>query len=223
MANTVRTQTSTQIRNLYSDDMAYMNIKFFNTNLSFQLYPYLEKTADGRSKYDMKNGQQTTVTYEGAAALLKVCDDIINAKVSEISISIECYEATVKLERKINATGQFDTILTLSKKNTDIPFKFKTQQYTVKEQGQLITKTVECGLISFAKILDGYLTGINADRHLDKLTEEYANLQNSKTQKTNPMGGTYQSAQQYRPYNNPQPYGAQPQFGGQNMSSFSIQ
>ena len=221
MANAVKTQTSTQIRNMYSDDMSYMNIKFFNLNLSFQLYPFLEKTQDGRSKYDMKNGLQTTVTYEGAAALFKACQDIIDNKVSELTMSIECYEATLRLEYKMSATGQYDTVLILSKKNTDIPFKFKTHYYTIKENGQVITKIVPSGLITFAKILDAYMSGINADRHLDKLTDDYANLQNTNKTQRNPIGGTtYQ--QQYRPYNNPpQQYSNTPQFG-QNMSTFTI-
>ena len=39
--NIIKTATSTQIRNFYSDGLSYMNVKFFNTNLSFNLYPFI--------------------------------------------------------------------------------------------------------------------------------------------------------------------------------------
>jgi len=80
MSETINTNTTTQIRNLYSDGMSYMNIKFFNTNLSFSLYPFISKDNLGKSSYDMKNGQVTTVNFEGAAALELTIEDIINGK-----------------------------------------------------------------------------------------------------------------------------------------------
>lgn len=215
----VKTSTSTQIRNLYSEEMSYMNIKFYNTSLSFQLYPFLEKGQDGRSKYDMKNGQQTTVSFEGAFALYQAAKDIIDGKINEMSIQIECLEATIKLERKPAPDGHMETIFILSKKNADIPFKFKTQTIQVRENGQLVTKQLETQLGAFMKTIEGYLNGINADRHLDKLTADYTNAAEQRKQMKNPMQGQYQPTQ-YRPYtpNN------NPQFGfGQNMSTFQIQ
>lgn len=216
----VKTSTSTQIRNFYSEDMSYMNIKFYNTSLSFQLFPFLEKGTDDRSKYDMRNGQQTTVSYEGAFALYQASKDIIDGKANEMSIEVECLEAKIKLERKLAPTGKMETIFTLSKKNVDIPFKFKTIDIQVREQGQLITKQIEVQLGAFMKTIEGYLNGINADRHLDKLTADFANANDqSKMNKHNNMPGQFQP-NQYRPYNNPS-------FGnqgfGQNMSTFSIQ
>lgn len=217
MAN-VKTSTSTQIRNFYSEEMSYMNIKFYNTSLSFQLYPFLEKGQDGRSKYDMRNGQQTTVSYEGAYALYHAAKDIIDGKHNELSMSIECLEAIIKIDRKLATNGKMETIFTLSKKGVEIPFKFKTQDITVRENGQLITKQLETQLGAFMKTIEGYLTGINADRHLDKLTAEYANANGQAKGNKSGIPGQFQ-ATPYRPYNNPQQYN--PGFG-QNMSTFSI-
>ena len=75
-----RTQTSTQIRNFYSEGMSYLNMKFYNTNLSFQFYPFTGKDQNGRSTYDTKNGETTTVNFEGAFTLWKAAKDIIDGK-----------------------------------------------------------------------------------------------------------------------------------------------
>lgn len=216
----VKTSTSTQIRNFYSEEMSYMNIKFYNISLSFQLYPFLEKGVDGRSKYDMKNGQQTTVSYEGAFALYQASKNIIEGKVNEISVNIECVEANIKLERKLAPSGKMETVLSLTKNNMTIPFKFKTMDIQIKEQGQIVTKQLEVQLGAFMKTIEGYLNGINASRHLDKLTADFVNA-NNQLNMNNPNGMNNQfQPNQYKSYNNPS-FGNQAL--GQNMSTFSIQ
>ena len=167
-----RTSTSTQIRNMYSDGMSYMNIKFYNTNLSFQLYPFTGKDQNGRSKYDMKSGQQTTVNFEGAYALYHAAKDIIDGKVQQTTLSVPCNGASLVLERKLGMNGQMETVFSISKNNMTIPFKFNTIQQQVNINGQIQSQTIETGLGAFAKTIEGYLTGINSDRHLDKLTED---------------------------------------------------
>lgn len=188
-----RTTTSTQIRNLYSDGLSYMNIKFYNTDLSFKLSPFTGKDAGGKNHYDSAKGQTTTVNFEGAYALYKVAKDIIDGKYNEISVNIPCNGASITLERKPGQDGKIDTFFTISKNNTTIPFKFQTIQQQVKENGNVITKTIESGLGAFAKTIEGYLTGINADRHLDKLTDDYA-----KTQQGSNQQNSYQSNGNYR-------------------------
>lgn len=175
-----RTQTSTQIRNMYSDGMSYMNIKFYNTNLSFHLYPFSGKDQNGRSRYDTKHGQQTTVNFEGAFALYQVCKDIIEGEIQETNLPIPCIGGSLTLERKMGMDGMMETIFSISKNNVTIPFKFATIQLQVKENGQVVTKQIEVGLGVFVKTIDGYLTGINAERHLNKLTDDFAKLQENK-------------------------------------------
>ena len=65
-------------------------------------------------------------------------------------------------------------------------------RYTFNENentgiGQVITndEIIEAGLGVFLKTVEGYLTGINADRHLDKLTEDFAKLMNGDSSENN--------------------------------------
>ena len=152
-----------------------MNIKFYNTNLSFQLYPYTGKNQNGRSTYDTKNGQQTTVSYDGAFALYQMAKDIIAGKLSEGIITVPCNGASITMERKLGLSGP-ETVFSLTKNNVTVPFKFQTIQRQIKENGNVVTQTIECGVGAFMKTVEGYLTGVNADRHLDKMTEEYAKI-----------------------------------------------
>lgn len=239
--NQNRTSTSTQIRNMYSDGVSYMNIKFFNTNLSFSLYPFISKDQVGRSNYDMKNGIQTTVNFEGAFALADAAKGIIDGKIAEMSQPIPCLAgASIMLERKANPAGIMNTTFSITKNNVTIPFVFQTMERQVKENGQVVTKTIESGLGAFMKTIEGYLVGINADRHLDKLTDDFAKLQQGQQGSQQQQGGynNYRNNNYRKPYNNngggyKKPYngGYQNNQGGwnnnqpkqQDMSSYNIQ
>lgn len=233
MPNQQRTSTSTQIRNMYSDGLSCLNLKFYNTNLSLQLYPFSGKDQNGRSSYDNKSGVMTTVNFEGAFALYQAAKDIVDGKVQQCSLTIPCNGANVIFERKLAMNGVMETTLSISKNNVTIPFKFNTIQQQVNLNGQMQTYTVESGLGAFMKTVEGYLTGINADRHLDKMTEEYAKLQESNS------NGQQQNQQQQRPqyannnnrkrYNNGgNSYGnnsyqrPQQNYTAQNFSDYSI-
>ncbi len=218
--NSGRTNTSTQIRTMYSENMSCMTIKFYNTNLSFSLYPFTGKNQQGRSTYDMKNGQQTTVNYEGAYALYQAAKDIIDGKVQQTSLAVPCNGASLTLERKLGMNGQMETVFSISKNNVTIPFKFNTIQQQVNMNGQVQTNIIEIGLGAFLKTIDGYLTGINADRHLNKLTEDYAKLQeqNGQNQSQNQSQNNGGGNNNYRPrkqYNN---YYQKPQQNHQTQS-----
>lgn len=177
-----RTQTSTQIRNMYSEGVSYMNIRFFNTNLAFHLYPFMGKDPNGRSQYNMQMGAQTTVNFEGAYALWKAGTDILDGRVQEISLVIPCLnDASVAINRSQN-NGVYETTFSITKGGNVIPFKFATIPYQVTENGVTVTKYMESGLGSFVKTIEGYLTGINADRHLNKLTDDFAKIQEQNNQ-----------------------------------------
>lgn len=201
--NQGRTSTSTQIRNMYSDGMAYLNIKFFNTNISFQFAPFISKDATGRSSYDQQKSLMTTANFDGAFALYKMALDIVNGGTAAQGglLSVPCAGgAALILERKMGQNGQMETYLVISKNNTSIPFRFSTHQMQVSENGQMITKTIESGLGAFLKTLDGYLTGINAERHLNKLTDDFAKSKEGQQ----PAGNTFQtgSGYQQKPWQN---------------------
>lgn len=170
-----RTQTSTQIRNFYSDQSC-LGMKFYNVNLALQFYPFQAKNQNGRNTYDMKNGEITTIDFEGAFALWKACQDIIDEKVQTLNLTIAAGSgANIILERKMNG-NVFETYLTIQKNGKMIPFKFNTMQQQVN--GQM--KQIETGLGAVAATIHGYLNGVNSERHLNKLTEDYAKLQEGK-------------------------------------------
>lgn len=185
--NNNRVNTSTQIRNLYSDGMSYLNISFFNTNLSFKFYPFLGRSNVGRSNYDLNNGLNTTVNFEGAFMLHNICTELIEGKRNDVDLTIPCAQgAQLMLQAKPNGNN-VDVIFSIMKNNITIPHKFATMTYTTKNvNGQPETVTVQTGLGAFMKTIEGYLTGINADRHLDKMTEDYVkSLQNDQQQNNN--------------------------------------
>ena len=218
MTNTVQTNTSTQIRNLYSQEMSYLNVSFYSTRLSFKFYPYTGKDQNGKSIYDLKNGQNTTVDFDGAAALLQIVEDILDGKTQECDLPIPCAAgAELKLHRGIGSDGKIETLFSINKNNTVIIFKFKTMFYQVKENGQFVSKIIECGLKSFKGILDGYLSGINADRHLDKLTDDFIKAQEGQNNNSgnnnnnNNNNGNYNNYRKNyngykKPYNNNRNY-----------------
>lgn len=238
-----RTSTSTQIRNFYSEGISYLNIKFFNTNLSFQFTPFVSKDATGRSTYDQQKSLMTTVNFDGAFALYNVANDIIQGKtIQEVLLTIPCAGgATLVIDRKLGQNGQMETYFVISKNNNSIPFKFNTSQVQIKENGQMITKTIETGLGAFVKTIDGYLVGINADRHLDKLTEDFIKSKEGQggntfqtgtgySNRNNNQGGFKKSWNNNRkPYNNnynnnsPQQNTWETKPNQQNMSSYNIQ
>lgn len=196
------TNTSTQIRNFYSEGISYLNIKFYNTNLSFKFSPFVSKDPGGISKYDLNNSQTTTVDYEGAYALYEVAEDIIKGKITECNLPIPCAAgATLTIERKIGISGQMETIFSIQKNNVTIPFVFKTINQQVKENGQFVTRVIECGLGAFKETIKGYLNGINSDRHLDKLTDDFAKSQNQSQNPQQNYGNNYKNNYK-KPYNN---------------------
>ena len=90
----------------------------------------------------------------------------------------------------------YDTIFSITKAGNTVPFKFSVTPYQVKENGTMITKYLDSGLGAFVKTIEGYLTGINADRHLNKLTDDFIKIQNQKQQEGAP-------AQSNAPQQNP--------------------
>lgn len=200
MDKQVRTSTTTQIRNLYSEEKCYLNIKFYNTSLSFSFYPYMNRDANGRSQYNLKAGQTTTVDFDKAFLLYKTATDILDGKLIEGSVDVPCNDANLVLERKL-INGKPVTTFTINKNQVAITFEFAVYEQKVKNNGQVVMTTwIEAGLGAFLKTIEGYLTGINADRHLDKLTEDFVNSQNQNQGNNN---NNYPNNKgQYKGYNN---------------------
>lgn len=171
MANEPKQATTTLIRTIYSDS-SYIVIKFYNTSLAFQFVPFQRKDETGKNIFDATRQLSTTVSQDSAFALYKFGSDIVQEKTQEGTLSITGNNSVITLERKFSPTG-FETILSISKNGQTIPFKFATTTLSVKENGIFKTTQIESGLGAFTKMLEGYLSGINSDRHLNKLTDDY--------------------------------------------------
>lgn len=235
--NSSKPSTNTQIRNFYSET-SYLNTKFYNINLSFSFYPILSKDQNGKRQYDMKNGQTTTIDFEGASALYDTIQKIVDGKINECSLMIPCNGAELHLDRSYNGMG-FETLFKINKNGMEISYKFKVDTINIKENGQNTVKTIESGLIAFNKTIEGYLTGINADRHLNKLTDDYVASQNVNNGNNGWKGNNYNNNNNRKNYNGNYNKGGynnnrknynnnnnqqwHPQSPAQNMSTYQIQ
>lgn len=168
--------TTTLIRTIYSEQLSYIVVKFCNTSISFQFVPFVRKDEQGKNVYDAQRAQTTTLNWDSAYALMKFGQDIINNTVTEGSIQINGNNSLITLEHKTDPmSNQPQTTISLTKNNSTIPFKFVNHQISVKNTitGQFQTSYIPAGLGAFTKMIEGYLTGINAERHLNKLTDDY--------------------------------------------------
>jgi hypothetical protein len=57
------------------------------------------------------------------------------------------------------------------------------------ENGQMVTKVIQSGLGAFAKTLEGYLTGIGIDYHLNKMLDNLEISQDENRQVSNTATG----------------------------------
>lgn len=192
-------QVYTQVRTFYSDGVSCLNISFYNANIHFKFLPIKHKDPQtGRSQYDKDLAQSISVNFQNAFALYQVSKDIIDGKIQECNFNLkETYDATVTFERKMGQSGQMETSLTLSRNNQTIPFIFEVMTSQVKINGKPQVKVVESGLGSFMKTLEGYLTGINSDRHLDKWTDAWTKYQQEQGQGQQGDGFPQQQQQQW--------------------------
>ena len=223
-----RVSVSTQIRTMYCENTSYMTITFYNRYLSFRLVPFVSRDQSNRNVYDDTKAITTTVDLDGAFALFNAAKNIIESKDPNLNlrIDVQCRDAVLTLERsQIQNVTQTTFSITKQATNERIPFTFKTSTMNVTENGTTRTDIVESELGGFAKILEGYLTGINADRHLNKWTDSYvesvSNQQNSQPRPPNNNRynnrNNYRKNNNYQNYNNPQPQGQH-----QNMSDYQV-
>lgn len=231
-----KTNTLTQIRTIYSEGYSYVTIKFYNMSLLMQFVPFVSKDPSGKNIYDVMRSQSTTINWDGAYTLYKFGKDIIEGNILEGNVQLACNNSSLVLERKVGMNG-YETLFTINKNGTSISFKFTTQVINIKENGQYITKTIESGLGAFIKTLEGYLTGINSARHLNKFTDDYIKMQSGSTndqtkrqdlnkpQYNNYQKNKYQKNNQWNKnnynYNHPSWETQNP--NQQNISSYKIQ
>ena len=155
---------STYIRTMYSPGFAYIRFSFYKTNLSLSFCPWVDKNNMGRSHYDMKKYLNTTISDENAAALYLIAKNIAEGNQSNpVQYQIQCNNQTLVSFEHDSEETRF-----IIEKNKDrIVFRFVTHRLRERVNGEIVTKTIQSGLMFFAKILQTYLTAIAEDRQQD--------------------------------------------------------
>jgi len=218
---------STFIRNIYSPGFSYIMISFFNWNLSFYFAPFISQDDDGRSKYDNTKRIVTTIDYNGAALLYQIAMNIVNGLNSENEIKavLPCKkETTLTFDYKPGQNNQMEASLAIERDGVIIPFVFKTHTISVREKGQMVTTVIQAGLSVFAKIIEAYLMGIGAERHLSKFPEDFDTLQDENQQtfyttKNNGYGNNQSNDYQGNNHNS-QGYSNQGNNGGYQQGNY---
>jgi hypothetical protein len=184
------TRTETHIRTIYSD-LSCVTIKFYNTSLSFNFIPFAGKDSRGINQYQKPQqpgqivGMTTTFTHANAVAMMSaIRENIIPAiaKDEDVAVTIPLANNTeIVLERRNDEFAQKRIFMTISRQGqsgpNNIPYKFEQTVLTITDTTGRNQKVFESGLLSIIYIIEGYLSGINSERHLNKLTEDFAKLQ----------------------------------------------
>jgi len=185
----------------------------------------------------INHSYQLRLIVKGVALLYKVAVDIFNDESpnKEIEVVLPRNNNTaLTFEYKHGQDNQMEAHLTIERDGRIIPFKFLADTFTVKENGQKVTKVIQSCLGAFAMTLEGYLLGIGIDRQLSKLSDEYETAQDDNekkayTAKSNGQGNNYQGGNNgsyqggnngwYRSNNN-QGYGNQGNNGGYRYGNY---
>ena len=170
---------STYARSIYSIGFSFITIFYFRTNLRLLFHPFEREGKMGRQHYS-KDRVLAELYYDDAAAIYIVANKILDGKnaAQGCCLTLQCSKgSSLILDRRPGEKGQMDTFLVASDDNQTVPFKFSTQTYKVEENGVMVEKVTDTGLGVFSMILEGYLTGINASGHLDKMGDELERIQ----------------------------------------------
>ena len=193
MNNIDYSRHSTFLRNLYSPGFSCILVSYYKVNLSL-LFQAFEGT-EPRTGWDAysKRGLMTTVNYDGAYGLWQACHYIIHSNAETLTATIHCARnATLTIEKK--APGE--VFITISKDGQFVSHKFASLTAKVKEEGGVETvEVIEAGLGVFMKTIDGYLSHINADAHLNKLGDDLAQYQEADQQEREQRAYAAESSQ----------------------------
>ena len=177
------------IGNICSPGFAYLELSYYKTRLTFDFAPWLSRDNTGRDYYCKRTRQSTTVDYDGAKLFYQIAKAIIDGSSADKQVEtvLSCKRgAELIFEYKPENDGQMMAYLTISKNKKSIPFIFPLHQYyEVDEKGQRVTKVIQRGLGTFAKVMQGYLIDFCNDYSLNRLPEGFNEYQDYNKQVLN--------------------------------------
>ena len=175
MGKNYKNAVHTHVRDFYGGNFN-LKIGLFNKNLALRINPNRVTTFGGSSQNDMGDGITATVNFEGAYYLYEVAMSIVNDldRENEKRAVLERGDTTTILEYIRNQNNIMVAYLTICKNNQSFSYEFLKRTYQEKN-GQMITKFVQSELGAFAHTILGYLIGVGAGRHLEKLHDESQN------------------------------------------------
>lgn len=182
--NQQRQQTSTQVRTFFGDNV-YLGTKLYNNMFSVSIHTCTGRDQNQRPLWDL--GALFSMKYEDGAALAEACKivvaDPLNPK--EVHLAIPGNEKVLRFDCADNPATGFTAVLSVTKGNVKSDFPFSYTEIDVSDRtpdGTPVMRKVriQSQLIAFYRTLSGYLEGINTDRHLDKMTEDYARMQEGR-------------------------------------------
>ena len=150
------------VRTYYAPGLSSLTLKYFNVYLAFHFAPSLGmKNSLSLEDYCSKTSQSTSINHHGAGtlylAIKKVLDESDSDK--QVEVEIKCNkDAKLIFEYKPDGDNQMRAYLTIHKNSKVIPFKFATNEIQIIKNGEKVKKTLQSGLASFYKVVEGYLT-----------------------------------------------------------------
>lgn len=151
---------NTYIKCLYSPGFSFVMLSFYKTNLSLGFTPWAGQDKNGSSNYDRNRFLSTTINDEHAASLYYLVTKIVEGtSLAPVQCVISCNKDTT-LTFEYNAEK---ATLVIEKQKEKIVFEFRTFVHKTKENGKIIEKVIQSGLIVFQQALTAYLTAIAAE------------------------------------------------------------
>jgi len=137
-----------------------------------RIYPFQNYQENGLSKFS-RDSIFINLSVEDAYTLYAFCKGILDKKITEGELSIKSFNGSVMLVQRVQVEGVYETLITASETDHSVKFLFATREFKKKENGNEVTERIDSQLGAFVKTIEGYLTGINSERHLNKFTDDY--------------------------------------------------
>ena len=158
---------------MFSPGFSYLQLSVYQGLFALNFVPWRWKDRNDIDRYCKDVHRSTTLDTEGATTLYRIAKSIIDGSGSDkpVKTVLPCKrDAELLFVYKVENNGQMAAYLAIKKDGENIGLLFPTNQdVVVGEDGKKALKVIQSGLGVFAKILDGYLTGLGADDKTNKL------------------------------------------------------